>query len=58
MWVNRESLLHVSVVIYNHLQKISLYTKRHIQHGYVALSVVSDKIHKSTILTKWYLMFV
>ena len=45
--IDRQPLLYVSPITYSLLQAASLYTKRHIQHQYVALLIVSCTIHNA-----------
>jgi hypothetical protein len=50
--MGRESLLHVSAVIYGHLQGEPKYTKRHTQRYGSALSFVTGEIHNVSIPLK------
>ena len=50
--VSRESLLHVSAVMYSYLQGAPKYTKRHMQRYHSVLSFVSGEIHSASIPLK------
>jgi hypothetical protein len=47
--MSRESLLHVSVIIYSHLLATPEYAKRYIHCYHTGLSVVNGKIHNANI---------